>query len=219
MLDLDLLPDEVTAPRHKVADAAEAGDWPALFDLLDETATLSPNQWRPGSPMWSTPLHQAARLGASAKVITALTERGALLSLRDAQGRTAHDVALEQRQPTASIDLLTPPPPPLSAELNRALDANLEWVIDGTIRTTQILKDRSDRDLRRALRYPPVAILHEAPGQSVSLAIPGLPNSIQITLRNAYLETVCAGQVHVVTHHSALLASEIARISPEPTGR
>lgn len=204
VLDPSLLPEEAITAGHKLADAAEAGDWPALFDLLDATPTLSVNQWRPGDPEWVTPLHQAARRGASAKIVAALLERGALRALRDARGWTARDVALQQHHPLPLISALTPTPSPLPAEQIRALDANLAWVIDGTILTAGLLEGYSDRDLHRALRYPPVAVLHEAPGQSMRLAIPGQSNGIRVTLRSGYLETSSAWQVQVITHRGAV---------------
>lgn len=213
VLEPSLLSEEAIAAGHKIADAAEAGDWPALFDLLDAAPALGANQCRPGCPEWITPLHQAARHGASAKVVAALLKRGALRSLRDARGWTARDVALNQRHPMPLIRLLTPPPSPLSAERTRALDGNLEWVLDGCIRAAQILKGHTDRELRRSLRYPPVAVLHEAPGWSVLLAIPGITNGIRVTLRRDYLETAGAGQVHVITQRGAVLVTE-SRASP-----
>lgn len=208
VLEPSLLPEEDITAGHKMADAAEAGDWPALFDLLGAAPVLSANQWRPGSPEWTTPLHLAARQDAPANVIAALVERGALRSLRDARGWTARDVAVEKQHPMSLISLLTPPPSPLSSERVRALDANLEWVIDGSIRATQIFKDHRDRDLRRVLRYPPVAVLHEAPGRSVQLVIPGMPNGIRVTLRDDYLEVTAAGRVHVITHRGAVAVRE-----------
>ncbi|ORW08810.1 ankyrin repeat domain-containing protein [Mycolicibacter longobardus] len=204
VLEPALLSEELVTAGHKLADTADAGEWPALLDLLDEIPALSVNQWRPGHPDWLTPLHQAARHGAPATVITALLERGALRSLPDARGRTACDVAGEAGHSAA---LLTPPPSPLPTERIRTLDANLEWVIDGSIRSAQLFAGHSDHALRRILRYPPVAVLHEAPGESVHLALPGLPGGVRITLRCGYLETVSAVQVHVITHQGAVLVS------------
>lgn len=211
VLEPSLLSEEVITAGHKMADAADAGNWPALVDLLDATPALTASQWRPGDPTWDTPLHQAARHGAPTKVIAALLERGALRSLRDARGWTARDVALEQRHPMPLISLLIPPPSPLSAQRAHALDTNLEWVIDGSIRALQILTDHSDRELRRVLRYPPVAVLHEAPARSVRLTLPGASSTgIRVTLRHNYLETAGAGRVHVITHRGAVLVTENA---------
>jgi len=215
VLEPALLPEGLLSAGHTLADAADAGNWPAFFDLLDATPALSVNQWRPGSPEWLTPLHQAARLGAELKVVVALIERGALRSLRDARGWTACDVAIEAGQSEALIALLNPPPSPLSAELVRTLDANLEWAIDGSLRSAGILDGYHDHDLRRALRYPPVAALHEAPSRSVRFAIPGLPGGFQVTLRCGYLESVSgvrgsgsSGQTQVITHRGAVLVAE-----------
>lgn len=215
VLEPSLLSEDLTTAGHKLADAADAGDWPAVFDLLDANPALSANQWRPGSPEWLTPLHRAARHGAETNVVAALIERGALRSLRDARGWTACDVADEAGHPDALINLLNPPPSSLPADLIRTLDANLEWAIDGTIRSAELLAGYSDHDLRRALRYPPVAVLHEAPGQSVRLAIPGLPGGFRVTLRCGYLETVSgvrgsdsSGLTHVITQRGTVLVSE-----------
>lgn len=96
-------------------------------------------------------------------------------------------MALAQRHPLPLIARLTPPPSPLSQERARILNSNLEWVIDGSIHTGAAFTDHSDRDLRRALRYPPVSVLHEAPGRSVRLAVPGMAHGIRVTLRHGYL--------------------------------
>lgn len=208
VLDPSLLSEELVTAGHKLADAAEAGDWPALFDLLDATPALSVNQSRPGGPGWLTPLHHAAWNGAPAEVVAALVHRGALRGLRDARGWTAHDVAEDAGHSPALISALAPPPSQLSAELIRTLDANLEWAIDGTVRAAELFGRHDDHDLRRALRYPPVAVLHEAPGRSVHVPIPGLPGGIRVTLRAGYLETVGGGQTQVITHRGAVLTTE-----------
>lgn len=210
VLEPSLLSEDIITTGHKLADAAEAGDWPEMLDLLDEMPAVSASQCRPGCPEWITPLHYAARHGAPEKVIGALIERGALRSLRDARGWTACDAAIETGRPTALISQLAPSPSPLSAELIRRLDANLEWAIDGSIRAAQLLEGHSDRELRRMLRYPPAAVLHEAPGRSVRFTIPGMPGWIRVTLRCGYLETVSGvpAQVHVITHRGAVLAKE-----------
>ncbi|WP_046300436.1 ankyrin repeat domain-containing protein [Mycobacterium sp. UM_Kg27] len=208
VLEPSLMSEETVTAGHKMADAAEAGDWPALFDLLDADPALSANQWRPGSTDWVSPLHQAARHGAPTKVVAALIERGALRSLRDARGWAARDVAFAHRHPIPLISLLIPPASPLSMERTRALDANLEWVIHGSVRAAGILDGHTDRDLHRVLRLPPVAVLHEAPGRSVQLVIPRIPGGIRVTLRADYLETAGAGQRHVITHRGAVLVAE-----------
>ncbi|OBF98908.1 ankyrin repeat domain-containing protein [Mycolicibacter sinensis] len=212
VLEPSLLPKDAITAGHQLADAAEAGDWPALFDLLDATPALSVNQWRPGSPEWLNPLHQAARHGAPAETLAALLDRGALRCLRDARGFTACDIADDAGHPPALLSLLAPPPSPLSAERIRALDANLEWAIDGTLRTAGLFDGCSDHELRMLLRYPPVALLHEAPGRSVRLAIPGLTGGVRVTLRCGYLEAMSGrrptGQMQVITQRGVVLTAE-----------
>lgn len=208
VLEPSLLPENAITAGNRLADAAEAGDWPALFELLDATPALSVNQWRPGAADWLTPLHQAARHGAPAEVVAALLERGALRCLRDARGFTPCDVADDAGHSAELLAQLAPQPSPLSAALIRVLDANLAWAIDGTIRTAGLLAGYSDQDLRRALRYPPVAVLHEAPGAALHCAIPGLPGGVRVALRCGYLETMAAGQTRVVTQRGAVLTTE-----------
>lgn len=208
VLEPSLLPENAITAGHRLADAAEAGDWPALFELLDATPALSVNQWRPGAADWLTPLHQAARHGAPAEVVAALLERGALRCLRDARGFTPCDVADDAGHSAELLAQLAPQPSPLSAALIRVLDANLAWAIDGTIRTAGLLAGYRDQDLRRALRYPPAAVLHEAPGAALHCAIPGLPGGVRVALRCGYLETMAAGQTRVVTQRGVVLTTE-----------
>ena len=83
--------------RHRLADAAKAGDWPVVLRLLDERGSpLTANDWRPGGTAWFTPLHQAAWHGAPSSVATELMARGALRTLTDARGRTALDIRTER---------------------------------------------------------------------------------------------------------------------------
>ncbi|MEO8815627.1 MAG: ankyrin repeat domain-containing protein [Mycobacterium sp.] len=215
VLEPSLLSDPVVAAGHHLADAAKEGDWPVVLKLLDTNHALSVNQWRPGGPQWFTPLHQAAWHGAPAEVVVKMLGHGALRSLPDAKGRTAHDVAVEKQQSAELVALLAPAPSPLTRERALALDANLEWVIDGRIHTDQILEGYSDHDLRRVLRYPPVAVLHEPANRSVWFPIPGMYGGFRITLRRGYLETTSwirvvgdSGQTHVITHRGTTLVDE-----------
>ena len=45
VLDPSLLKDEVVARNHRLADAAKAGRWSEVFELL-ELEWVSVNQWR-----------------------------------------------------------------------------------------------------------------------------------------------------------------------------
>lgn len=207
VLEPSLLSEDLVTAGHHLADFADAGDWPALFDLLATTTALSVNQWRPGSAEWLTPLHHAARHGAPVQVVAALLEHGALRCLRDGRGWTAYDIAVDACHPPELTTLLAPPPSPLSDERVRALDSNLEWAIDGAIRAAGLFEGHHDHALRTLLRYPPVTVLHEAAGGSARFAIPGLPGGVGVTLRRGYLETIGGEQVHVITDRGAVLVS------------
>ena len=79
---------DALAARHRLADAAKAGDWPVVLRLLDERGSpLTANDWRPGGTAWFTPLHQAAWHGAPSSVATEIMARGALRTVTDGEGR------------------------------------------------------------------------------------------------------------------------------------
>ena len=96
VLDTSVMADDLVSAGHRLADAAKAGNWPAVMKVLDrEWSWLVINQWRPGGTAWFTALHQAAWHGAPTEVVAELLDRGSLRSLRDSKGRTAFDVAAE----------------------------------------------------------------------------------------------------------------------------
>lgn len=223
VLDPSMLPEAVVIARHRLADAARAGDWSAVLHLLDSGGDqlgikdihLSPNQWRPGSPKWFTPLHQAAWHGAPLSVVSALIERGALRSLLDATGRTARDVAAERKHSGGLIALLEPSRSPLDQQRVELFDRYLAEIIDGRVREFGLDRDYPDRDPRKVLRYPPVGVLHETPGRSVWFPIPGMYGGFHITLRQGYLESLSwcraaggSAQAHVITSQGVVLTDE-----------
>lgn len=88
ILDPDLLFDDDVSAGHELADAAKVGDWPTVFDLLDDVELhVDINWWRPGGTTWFTVLHHAAWHCAPNEVAAELIRRGALKSLTDARGR------------------------------------------------------------------------------------------------------------------------------------
>lgn len=89
-----LLDVEECVGNHALADTASAGDWDRYFEILDEEEVNLVNSWRPGGHSWSTPLHQAARLGTDEQVIKRLLDLGAWKELSDRDGRTALEIAL-----------------------------------------------------------------------------------------------------------------------------
>lgn len=223
VLEPSMMSEAVVSAGHRLADAAKAGDWRAVLELLEggsegfglKDRPLTPNLWRPGSPKWFTPLHQAAWHGAPLPVVSALIERGALRSLQDAKGRTARDVAVGRKRPDDLIALLTPRRSPLDDQRVALFDRYLAEVIDARVREFGLDRDYPHRDPRKALRYPPVGVLHEAPGQSVWFPIPGMYGGFHITLRQGYLESLSwcrvaggSAQAHVITQRGIVLADE-----------
>lgn len=218
VLDPFQLRGEVVEARCRLADAAKAGDWSRVLRLIDER--LDANSWRPGGTAWYTPLHQAAWHGAPVSVAAELVARGALRTLTNARGRTAHDVRLardsrERRMKGLAAEshlalrsFLAPPASPLDAGCLTALQRNLDAVIDDRVKG--VLFD--GRDPRTVLRYPPVGILHEVPGHRMWFPVPGMHGGFDITLRQSYLEvgSWCrivggSGLRHVVTATGATL--------------
>ena len=183
VLDTSVMADDMLSAGHRLADAAKAGKWPAVMTVLDsEWSWLVINQWRPGGTRGSPP--SSGRLdGAPTEVVAELLDRGALRSLRDSKGRTAFDVAAEHDRTPAFRELLRPPRSPLTREQIRALDARLAELIGGRIHGRVY-----DGDLRTVLRYPPVEILHELPGQRVWFPIPA-KYGFHIELQRGALES------------------------------
>ncbi|RUP06790.1 MAG: ankyrin repeat domain-containing protein [Mycobacterium sp.] len=210
VLDTSVMADDLVSAGHLLADAAKAGNWPAVISVLNrERSWLVINQWRPGGMAWFTPLHQAAWHGAPPEVVTELLDRGSLRSLRDSGGRTAFDVAVERGRIPALRELLRPPRQPLSGEQIRALDRQLAELIDGRIHGRVY-----DGDLRKVLRYPPVEILHELPGQRVWFPMPA-KYGFHIELQRGTLEVKSwcglvegSGQVHLVTSEGSVLVDQ-----------
>jgi hypothetical protein len=210
VLDTSVMADDMLSAGHRLADAAKAGNWLAVMEVLDsEWSWLVINQWRPGGMAWFTALHQAAWHGAPTKVAAELLDRGSLRSLRDSKGRTAFDVAAEHDRTAALRDLLRPPRSPLTPTQIRALDARLAELIDGRIRGRVY-----DGDLRKVLRYPPVEILHELPGQRVWFPVPG-KYGFHIELQRGALEVKSwcglvegSGQAHLVTPEGSVLVDQ-----------
>jgi hypothetical protein len=227
ILDPTPVRDEIVAASHRLADAAKFGDWSTVFDLLDDPQScVDINWWRPGGPAWFTVLHQAAWHGAPADVASELIRRGALRSLKDSRGRTAYDIRCQKdlkanhpkgiaAQQRKSLMLreryLKPPPSPLAPATIRDLDRHLAGVIDSRI--SGVLDD--GRDPQQVLRYPPVGILHEVPGQRLWFPVPGMYGGFEITLVKDFLDVTSwcwnvggSGQHDLITAAGAMLVAE-----------
>jgi Ankyrin repeats (many copies) len=210
VLDPSVMNDELVRAGHQLADAAKDGDWPTVMSVLDsQSKWLVINQWRPGGTTWFTALHQAAWHSAPVDVARELLDRGALRSLRDAKGRTPFDVATEHASSPRLLRLLSPPRFRLKPRQVEALDEQLAEVIDGRIAGRLF-----EGDLRTVLRYPPVEILHELPGQRVWFPLPG-KYGFHIELQHGGLEVKSwcglvegSGQAHLVTPDGSVLVDQ-----------
>nr|WP_245233846.1 ankyrin repeat domain-containing protein [Mycobacterium sp. PS03-16] len=207
-----MVSDPVVTAGHQLADAAKAGDWPAVFALLDDPSRSADiNWWRPGGKAWFTVLHQAAWHGASANVVAELLERGALRSITDARGRTPYDVLVERHGGGTGVARLLAPPVSLPPRVIRAIDRNLAELIDSRIRGKMF----DGRDPHELLRYPSAGILHEVPGRKLWFPVPEMYGGFHIVLRDGGLDVQSwcrvvggSGQAHRITADGVVVTEE-----------
>jgi hypothetical protein len=167
-----------------LADYAKSGKWAKVLELLrPENHLVNVNQYWPGDSTRSTVLHRAAELGAPDEVAAALIDRGALRSLRNADGRTPHEIATDTGKPTTLVELLRPPPSPFDPQERVALDAVIADVVDHYIQALF-----GSHDLRRILRYPPAEVLHEPTGRELWMQVPTMMGGFRITLRDGHID-------------------------------
>ena len=96
VLDPDVLNDDLVEHSARLADAAKAGSWDTVLDLVERGTWVGANQWRVTGRSWFTPLHQAAWLGAPVGVAERLLNVGAWRSLRTADGDRPLDIARQR---------------------------------------------------------------------------------------------------------------------------
>lgn len=96
VLDPDVLNDDLVDHSARLADAAKAGSWDTVLDLVEHGTWSAVNQWRITGRSWFTPLHQAAWLGAPVGVAERLLLAGAWRSLRTAEGGRPLDIARQR---------------------------------------------------------------------------------------------------------------------------
>ena len=214
VLDASLLKPEVVERNQRLSDAAKAGRWDEVFEVLDLN-WVSVNQWRLGGSSWFTPLHQAAWHGAPTSVVETLLSRGAFRGLRARDGRTPYDVA-QAHGHHHLLDLLASPRTRLTPERTAVLDAGLASVIDGRLRLPEGIADSYGKPLEESLRYPSVAVLPECTEQRLWFAVPGMYGGFSITLMSgnylfveSWIRVVGdSGQAHVITHEGVTLVDE-----------
>jgi hypothetical protein len=217
VLEPSLLKEEVVTRNHRLADAAKAGRWAEVFEVL-ELAWVSVNQWRLGGTSWYAPLHQAAWHGASESVVTGLIDRGALRTLPTRDGQTAYDIA-RARGHVHLLELLVPQHAiytELTPERAAALDRGLASVIDGRLKLPDGIADSYGKPLEECLRYPPVVVLPELPEQRLWFAVPRMYGGFSVALMKgnyllveSWIRVVGgSGQTHVITHEGVTLVDE-----------
>jgi hypothetical protein len=71
-----------------------------------------------------------------------------------------------------------------------------------------------ERDPHQVLRYPPVDILHEVPGQRLWFPVPGMYGGFDITLMHDFLDVKSwsrigggSGQEHLITTEGPILVA------------
>lgn len=194
---------------HELSNAARAGDFELVLQLLDDRLVDVPaNAWRPGGQSLFTPLHHAAWHGVRPGVVESLVERGAWRNLPDSQNRIPLDIARE-RGHSHLLEVLRPQP---SGDQNQdepfeRLSANLHALIESRIRPAlPALK----------LRPLPAQALVEVPrDQPVWFPVPGMYGGFSVRLREKHLYVVSwsrvadgSGQAHIISRTGVLLIGE-----------
>ncbi|MGP9582767.1 hypothetical protein ACT3SQ_14380 [Brachybacterium sp. AOP42-C2-15] len=93
VLDPDVLNEDLVDHADRLADAAKAGRWDTVLNLVEKGTWSGARQWRIDGRSWFTPLHQVAWHGAPVDVAERLLRAGALRALRTADGDRPLDIA------------------------------------------------------------------------------------------------------------------------------
>lgn len=157
---------EFATHRRRLFDAAEQGDWPDMWSLLEQSKERTLNIVRPGCRSWYTLLHHAAARNAPAQVVEELLAKGHFRSIRCAAGARPMDLARRHGNETL-IPLLEPP---LKHRVPEQTLAALEEHFHAVIRETA---ESSFRRLKpNALRLPPLEVLLEHDNPTMTFLVP-----------------------------------------------
>jgi hypothetical protein len=167
---------ELVAERDALADAARAGDWPAVLARLP---SLGANATRVGGASGFAPLHQAAWHGAPVAVAQELVRRGGWLTLRATDGRRPVDIALGHGHEHLRAVLTPRPRHPLPADVLAGLEVQLHRLVWQRI-------PELAAELR--MRLPQLAVLTELAEPALWFPVPGLYGGFSIVLRDTELE-------------------------------
>jgi hypothetical protein len=204
-LDRTVYNDSLGADSDRLADAARAGDWPAVFRVLDDSTWIGVNQWRVGGKSWFAPLHQAAWHGADLEVVDSLLARGAWRSLREASGKLPVDIARERGHAHLLDRLGLPETSPLEAERYTAWDEHLKRLVESRIARIEPVP----------LRYVSTEVVAREGLRPLWFAVPGMYGgfSIEVFKGRLFVESWSrvaegSGQAHVITTAGAVLVDE-----------
>ncbi len=161
--------------NNAIADAAKAGQWDKLLRIFREKPGQINQPGIQGKARY-TPLHQAARNGASVEVAEQLIRLGASRMVRNARDETPLETA---RRATSRhlLEVLQPAPVHQVSEVQIAkLEAQLRNVVLG--RTDDLVEQNQ-------IEFPPLCLLLERESPMIWFPIPGMYGGFRIELRRA----------------------------------
>lgn len=205
VIDTAALKPEVVAASNRLADAAKAGAWDTVFDLLEASFWLGPNHWRVAGSSWCTPLHQAAWHGAPIEVADRLIALGAWRSLRDSSGQRPVDIARARGHRHLLESLSTPDLGPREREKHEAWDRHLDQLVRERTKTLD------------PVRYRPISteVVESEQLDPLWFPFPGMYGgfSVSVYRTRLFVESWCrvvggSGQAHVITEDGCVLVDE-----------
>jgi len=196
--------DWIVERRDQLADAARAGDWPAVLRQL-ATRDEWVNATRLGGASGYTALHQAAWHGAPVEIVTRLVELGAWRTVRAASGDRPLDIAAGRGHHHLAGALRPEIRHPLPDGVLAALQQQLHALI---------LERAAPQVAEYQLRLPDLAPLTELNGPAFWFPVPGMYGGFQYRLDGAELVVESwnrviggSGQTHRVTDDSIELVA------------
>lgn len=161
--------------NNTIADAAKAGEWDKLLRILSEKPDEI-NQPRIQGKARYTPLHQAARNGASVDVTEQLILLGASRMVRNSRGETPLETARRAKSEHL-MNVLQPAPVHQVSEIQISrLEEQLRKVVLG--RTEDLVE-------KNQIEFPPLCLLLERESPVIWFPIPGMVGGFRIELRRA----------------------------------
>ncbi|MGP9736079.1 hypothetical protein ACT3SQ_16170 [Brachybacterium sp. AOP42-C2-15] len=205
ILDPEVMNENIVEASHRLADAAKAGRWEVVTDLLESGQAQNANQWRFGGTSWFTPLHQAAWLGAPAEVAENLIRLGAWRSLRTADGARAVDLARARGHHHLLEVLAVPEPTERDQQTFAAWDQHL----------ADLIAERTGRLDPAESRPVPTEVIALDRLESLWFPYPGMYGGFSMSIHRDLLIVKSwsrvvdgSGQGHVITESGCELVEE-----------